>query len=571
MCLFENIMFKSIKTKLFAALLIAVFGFVTLSVFTLIQTRGTMMEDRRIKLRHLVESTFGILNHYYALQQSGKLSEQEAQKAAMSLIKDMRYDNTEYFFINDLTTPIPKMIMHPTIPKLNGTLLDAPEYNCATSMQAGLNGSIQKTDGKMNLFQAFNHVVQTGAHGYVTYDWAKPTQNGGATTELYPKLTYIKKFQHWNWVIGSGIYIDDFEAAFRQQAGIILAISLLTILFVSGILVFLTRHIAKSVDQMRFTIEAIRQNADLTKRVALNNDNELNSIAVIFNNMLDTFQKLIQQVATSSAEVISLSKTAARSASEVALKSQEQSQYSLEISNAITITKSSIDDVTTHSEHTLQIVQTSGNASHYSEQIVTDTITEMNKIVETVNTSSEYVQTLEQHSEKISSIVDVIKDIAEQTNLLALNASIEAARAGEQGKGFAIVANEVKKLAERTTQATSKIMLMIADIKNEVLNVIESMAVCENHVQVGKEKTNLTGQSIQTIRQDSEKVIHAVNAITRALMTQSHAATVITERIENIVSMANNNAFETQAISKTADRLEGVASRLDQMINCFKA
>lgn len=388
-------MFKSIKTKLFAALLVAVFGFVTLSMFTLIQTRGTMMEDRRIKLRHLVESTFGILNHYYTLQKSGQLSEQQAQKAAMALIKEMRYDTTEYFFINDLTTPIPKMIMHPTLPKLDGTFLDASEYNCATSMQAGLTGQVQKTDGKMNLFQAFNHVVQTGEHGYVTYDWSKPISNGGTTTELYPKLTYVKKFPHWNWVIGSGIYIDDFEAAFRQQAGIILSISFLTIFFVGGILLFLTRHIAKSVDQMRSTIEAIRQNADLTKRVAMDNDSELNSIASIFNNMLDTFQKLIQQVATSSAEVISLSKTAARSASEVALKSQEQSQYSLEISNAITITKSSIDDVTTHSEQTLQIVQTSGNASHYSEQIVTDTITEMNQIVETVKTSSAYIQTLD--------------------------------------------------------------------------------------------------------------------------------------------------------------------------------
>lgn len=155
--------------------------------------------------------------------------------------------------------------------------------------------------------------------------------------------------------------------------------------------------------------------------------------------------------------------------------------------------------------------------------------------------------------------------------MLALNASIEAARAGEQGKGFAIVANEVKKLAERTTHATTKIMSMIADIKNEVLNVIQSMEICEIHIQAGKQKTNLTGQSIQTIRQDSEKVISAVNAITRALMTQSHAAALITERIENIVSMANNNAFETQAISKTADRLEGVASQLAQMINCFKA
>jgi signal transduction histidine kinase/CheY-like chemotaxis protein len=186
-----------------------------------------------------------VLAYYHGLQQAGILGEDAAKKAAMDTIRRMRYDRKEYFWINDFTTPVPRMVMHPTVPELDGKILDAAKFNCATSLQAGISGPVEKTDGKKNLFVAFNEVANRAGEGFVTYDWPKPKAGGGVTDELYAKLSFVKKFDGWHWLIGSGIYIDDVESIFWQRAAYLISVILLATAAIGTLLIVLTRGIGR--------------------------------------------------------------------------------------------------------------------------------------------------------------------------------------------------------------------------------------------------------------------------------------------------------------------------------------
>ena len=195
-----------------------VLGILASGVTDVLSVRNVLTDEKELKTRQLVESAHSVLAHFHDQQSRGLLSEDAARKAAIETIKAMRYDKREYFWLEDLGTPYPTMIMHPTVPSLDGKILDASRFNCATTTRAGIDGPVVKTDGKKNLFAAFTEVANRAGEGFVTYDWPKPTEGGGTTETLYPKISFVKKFEPWGWVVGSGIYIDDVQQAVRDKA-----------------------------------------------------------------------------------------------------------------------------------------------------------------------------------------------------------------------------------------------------------------------------------------------------------------------------------------------------------------
>lgn len=228
----------SVKVRLFVIMMVAIIGMSFISIFALKTERTALLEERKVKIRHSVEATSGILQYYYDLQKNGLLSEEDAKKLATATIKNMRYGNNDYFWINDFSTPIAKMIMHPTVPALDGKVLDAKKFSCATSMQAENSAKVELTDGKTNLFVAANEITNRAGGGYITYNWPKPKAGGEATKELYSKLSYVHKFAGWNWLIGSGIYIDDIDTIFWERARFLLLIVAAATAFI-GILIFI--------------------------------------------------------------------------------------------------------------------------------------------------------------------------------------------------------------------------------------------------------------------------------------------------------------------------------------------
>ena len=218
------------------------FALLILAAISLLELRKTMMEDRQTKTRHLVEAAMGVLNHFEEMRASGTLSAQDAKQLAAEALRDMRYDSTEYFWINDLGRPYPKMVMHPTVPSLEGKTLDDPVFNKATAILSGPGKTAQALD-HANLFISFNSVVQQHQRGFVLYEWPKPLTGGGVSTELYPKLSYVALFPPWDWVVGSGVYIDDVESAFWKQAWIVIAIALAGLAALGGLAMAIRRGI----------------------------------------------------------------------------------------------------------------------------------------------------------------------------------------------------------------------------------------------------------------------------------------------------------------------------------------
>jgi methyl-accepting chemotaxis protein len=560
----------SIKTRLLLIMLAALSGMILIAIFALQSEKNTLLEDRKIKTRHLVEGAHSLLSHFYDLQQKGALSEEAAKAAALNAIKALRYEQKEYFWVNDFTAPIPKMLMHPTVPALDGTVLNAEKFNCATSMQAGLTGDIEKTDGKKNLFVAFNEVANKSGQGYVTYNWPKPKEGGGTTAELYTKLSFVKKFDGWNWLIGSGIYLDDVDSIFWNHAtwliGIIMAITAL----IGTIMMMVIHRITKSLNELGGAMSHIQTSNDLSQRVAVNTNDEIGQIGHSFNHLIQNFQEIIQQVVTNSHGVMQAAGKLSVSSRSVAASSQSQNDATTSMAAAVEEVTTSIDHVADSSQETHNIARKSGELSLQGSEVVQAAAAEMSKIADSVNQSSQFIQQLGEHSNQISAIVNVIKEIADQTNLLALNAAIEAARAGEQGRGFAVVADEVRKLAERTARSTDEITGMIGSIQSGTRHAVDSMQEGSTRVTEGVVMANRAGDSMNQIKEGADQVIAAVSDISSALREQSAASNQVAQEVEKIAHMTEENSAAANEIAREAQQLESLAATLENAVRRFK-
>ncbi|MFA7268739.1 MAG: methyl-accepting chemotaxis protein [Sterolibacterium sp.] len=535
---------NTIKGKLIVVLLVSLVGMLIASVFSVYSEKATLLEDRKVKTRNLVEATSGVLSRFHALQIAGTMTEEEAKAAAISTIKGMRYDKNEYFWINDLT---PTMIMHPIKPELDGKNLS----------------NNKDPEGKF-LFMEFVAEVKKNKAGFVDYLWPKP-----GFDRPVPKISYVAGFEPWGWILGSGIYLDDVEQIFRTRALTVLSINLAIMLVMGGLIFMLVRSIASPIQEIMGAMQSIQVTKDLSRRVQIAGNNEITEIGRSFNAMVESFQELIRHVISNSREVMALTSKLALAASHVAITSSQQREASASMAAAMEQTKASIEQVANNSSDAQQMAEQASSLSQEGEKIVESASNEMGLIATSVRESALQIESLGEKSDQISNIANVIKEIADQTNLLALNAAIEAARAGEQGRGFAVVADEVRKLAERTTKSTMEITGMIAGIQGGTAEAVRCMQEGSSRVQGGVSLANQAGDSMGLIREGAGRVIAAVSEINLALQEQSLATQHVVESTEKIVIMAEQNSAETGEIASTAESLENLSRKLQDTVDAF--
>ncbi|WP_300451198.1 methyl-accepting chemotaxis protein [Accumulibacter sp.] len=330
------------------------------------------------------------------------------------------------------------------------------------------------------------------------------------------------------------------------------------------------RSMIGRLQRLREVIAAMYGDGDLTRRAAVEGKDEIAALAADFNRLIGSFATIVGKVLFNSAEVVKASGLLIDDSARVASGSKQQRDAALATASAMSELTESMTQVSRNASDTAAIAEASNRLSNDGMAIAHGASAEMKQIAATVTQSAEVVGALGERSKAISGIVQTIREIADQTNLLALNAAIEAARAGEQGRGFAVVADEVRKLAERTSQATGEISQMIGAIQGETESAISSIAAGTGQAHVGADLAMQAAQSLERINEGARETMEKVEAIAASVAQQSRTGQSIAEHVGRIREMAETNNALTEQALVAVDQVQCLAENLKEISNVFQ-
>jgi methyl-accepting chemotaxis protein len=553
--------FSRISFKLALIIAISLVGMIVMGPIALYTMRAQMMTDRQAKTQQMIDIGYGILAHYQKLESDGKLSKADAQAAAIGEIKGLRYDKVEYFWINDMS---PKMVMHPIKPELDGKDL-----------------SENKDPSGNRLFIGFVDVVKKQGAGFYSYLWPKP-----GFDQPVSKISYVKGFAPWGWIIGTGIYLDDVDAVFRQTAMMFGLVSLVVFALVLIASIIISRSITRPLNIITgltgrlaagdgaFEVPYIARKDEiggLAKSLHVFKDNaaamtkmhteqaelKQQADAEKRKTMIELAGKFEASVQAVVSEVIGDARDmreAAQSMSETAGSASDRSKV---VADACQEASSNVQTVASAAEELSTSISEIGQRVAQAAQVA-------DKAANDGQRTNQAVQGLAAAADKIGEVINLINNIASQTNLLALNATIEAARAGEAGKGFAVVASEVKSLASQTAKATEEISAQITAIQSETEQVVGNIkGICATILQVNEISSSIAaavaeqGAATQEIAASVQRAASGTNQVSQNI-TDVTVATTQTGEVAGIVL-------------QSSDRLGGKLQKLQHEVSEFIA
>jgi methyl-accepting chemotaxis protein len=323
---------------------------------------------------------------------------------------------------------------------------------------------------------------------------------------------------------------------------------------------------------LRALYEGARQMADGDLRVhlQLQSSDELNTVAEAFNSLSASLRKVLGDVQSSAAEVADMAGQLTNATRELSSATEQQSQAAANMAATVEELTAGIAQIGHSAAEARDESQRSGRISMEGGQVVARVAKEVEQLADSVRTSAGVVQELGQHSGEISAVIGTIKDIAEQTNLLALNAAIEAARAGEQGRGFAVVADEVRKLSERTAQSTREIGQTIERMQHSVHQAVNAMQDGVGRVSAGVDEARKAGDAMLQIRNAADHIGRMVNDISVALSEQNVASEQMAGSVERIAQMTEEHTTTVGENADTARHLSDLAGRLRAEVSHFR-
>lgn len=329
------------------------------------------------------------------------------------------------------------------------------------------------------------------------------------------------------------------------------------------------KYLADNIDKILVEMNKFAD-GDLNVNLNAEGTDEISKLFRGFNKSVSNIKDLIMKVSSVVQSTAEASSQISSSIEEGAAGMQEQSSQVNEIATAIEEMTRTILETSRNAGSASDNAKTAGSIADEGGKVVEETVLGMKRIADVVSRAADTVKQLGLNSNQIGEIIQVIDDIADQTNLLALNAAIEAARAGEQGRGFAVVADEVRKLAERTSGATKEIANMIKKIQKDTHEAVESINEGTSEVKSGSELTNKAGNSLKEIIHSSNMVIDVINQVASASEEQSATAEQISKSIEVINNVTNESAQGMQQISKAAEDLNRLTDNLQSLVGSFK-
>ncbi|SFZ78017.1 methyl-accepting chemotaxis protein [Chitinimonas taiwanensis] len=374
-----------------------------------------------------------------------------------------------------------------------------------------------------------------------------------------------------NWGLGVSIphatIVADALAARNQAVAIGVVAAVLILVLIGVLLTVLTRPLARLAQAMETLASG---EGDLTRRLEVGANDEIGRTGKAFNQLMGQLREMFVQVRAQSESVGGAAERLSNSADIVEQASNHQAE-------AATATAASVEQVTVSIQHIADSArdfkhsaQETGSATARGQSLVDEVAAEIDKVNRSVDALATTMDNLGHQSAKVDTIVNVIKDIADQTNLLALNAAIEAARAGEQGRGFAVVADEVRKLAARTADATVEIGQIVAEIQREIGAAGGNMRDTREQIATGVQISHRASEAIGAVRGETERLVSDVAVIADSTREQAAASTDIAQNVERISSMAQTNSHAVAEVAHAVEELEGLSRSLGELVGRFK-
>jgi len=549
----------NIRTKMMWLTIVAAACLLLSSAFSLWDFNRTMRRDISDSTRRTVETAYGVIDHFHKLEVSGKLSQAQAQAQALEGVRALRYNKTDYFWVNDMNAV---MLMHPIKPELEGKSV----------------ATMTDSDGK-HMFAEMIAVARKDGEGFVDYHWDKP--NGEKSV---PKISYVKGFAPWGWVIGTGVYVDDINAALWAQAGVLAASAVLGILVVlwagrkigHSVVVpveVLTRrmtglaqgdtdsavpnlHRQDEIGGMSQALEVFRRaalaqrEAEKDQQVAIatvgqhlgelakgNLADRMTDIPPAYAVLLDHYNSAVTRLSTALHAVYDNTSAITEAADGIRDGSADLARRTEQEALSLERTVHDLADVTGEVRSAAQ------NAGHASE-VVSATIADVRESGVVMEQAVTAMHAIEQSSADVRKIIALIDGIAFQTNLLALNAGVEAARAGEAGRGFAVVAEEVRALAQRSAVAAKEVESHVLTSVAQVQSGVGLVSNVEGRLNMIIQRVEQLGDLVTGISQSTQRQATSVGQINDAMhgmeLSTQHNAAMAEEATAACTSLARN-------------------------------
>ncbi len=562
------VQFRSIKAKLIAfSLLLLMIPLITLGYLSYQQSKSNLESVGKENLRNSVEMTIAMIEQFNQEVEAGNLSLDEAQEKVKVAIlgemdsegkrpinKNIKLGESGYIFVVDQKG---NSIAHPNIEGNN--VWDEQDDNGVKYMQ---------------------EIIAKGNEGggFASYSWPLPNSD-----QLEEKGVYAETDPYWGWVIGASTYLADFN----KPAESILKLTLVVIgvAIIIGIFV-IWQYASSMVKPINRVVQAMERFAegDLTQEsMSIRSKDEIGKLANAMNQMQAKLKDMIHNIAQASDLINTSSKELSQSANEVNMGAEQvaitmnelasgaegQAHHSNELTSLMERFTADLRETNQHGEHIHQSSVEVLGLTNEGSQLMTSSNSQMSKIDGIVQNAVEKVKNLDAQAQEISKLVVVIKDIADQTNLLALNAAIEAARAGEHGKGFAVVADEVRKLAEQVAFSVNDITSIVTNIQQDFDVVTSSLEDGYQEVKEGTNQIKATSETFMTISHSINNVVESVQLISSNLSKVTEDGQKMNSAIQEIAAVAEESAAgveqTTATTEQTSSSMEVMAGKSAQL------
>ena len=533
-----------LKFRLGILVFAALAGLALLGSIQAFHLRTQMMNDRKQTLVAAVDLAVSTAKSFQKLESQGALSREEAQKRARDTLRDMRFFTDEYYYIYDSKG---MGVMHPI----------RREYEGVSHWER------KDKEGNYTVRNLVRPALdKTG------YAWTLTVKPGG--TVQIPKIHHVRHFPEWDWVIGTGLYVEDIEAHFSAALREIALLILAATLVVGGVAWFVARRILAQIGgEPEQAIATMRQVAGGDLSLGLGKA-PAGSLLGELDRLVDSLRTMIGEIAAGARDVAASANNIEQTSSSVAEAAAQESEATQAMAAAMEELTVSINHVSANAGETEAISNRAAGHALQGEQSVGAVATNIDAMSGTVGRAAERVRALAANVQAVAHTATAIKEIAGQTNLLALNAAIEAARAGAQGRGFAVVADEVRVLAERTEKATIEISGVVERIQRETLDAAQIMDAALPEAQRVSVSAGETRGLLQQIAEGSRSAQGLVREVAASTREQSEASTSLAGQVERIAQQVDQTSSSMRATAEAARGLLQTAQQLDRAVERFR-